>query len=227
MNNNITFGKKHSKQNKNNKELLEKIGELYFKNNNINLSYRHSDKYIKFTWLINDLKDAYLNIISIIINIILGFIIFFWIPKTFLFIILFAFLIFLILALEFSIFVPAYSRKTPLETIKLHYRLIALKLIAILKFHLHHLLCNADGSVKKFTLNVSAVFFCNQLGSKIGSYFGIDPEIVQLIILYFTNNELDNFCSIIPTEIDDIKLRSQLLNLKEEMLKIAKNNHKK
>ena len=202
-------------------ELLEKIGELYFRSNGIELKCR-SSQFIKLIWFFTDCKFAFFNPISIFLNIVfVSAFIYFYRQNVFYNVISLVIAIFL-LVFEAGIFVPAYFRKTSAELIKLHYRLIGMNLIRILKPSLHNFLCNGDGTVKDFAAEVIVVMFSNYLGNVICSTFGITIEIIQLIILYLTNQGLKDFCSIIPTPIANAELEWKLQMLKDEMRTIEK-----
>lgn len=209
----------------NSKELLEKIGELYFRSNGVELKYR-SPRFIKLIGFFDGLISAFFNPISIIVNVLSVAIFFIFINKTLFAVILFLIIFAFVLILEGGIFVPAYCRKTSADIVKRHCRLVASHLINILQVRLHDLLCNRDGTVKDFVPEIIAPVFCNKLGTLICSQFGITSEIIQLIILFLANRELKNFCSIIPSSMGDDEFKAKLQMLKEEMKMIEKNHNR-
>lgn len=212
--------------NKDNRLLLEKIGELYFQANNITLICHNSDRIVKAKWFLFDLGIILLNPISIILNTTV-IILFMLIPKTHGTILAFIGMLGLLLFLEYMFIVPVYNRKTKIQEIKYYYRLIAKKLIDILQPYLHKLLCNKDGTVKDIA-STTANIVSECLGALSNSSYGITPDIIKHIILYLTNQGLKTFCSIVPPKIEEVVVSTQLLNLQEQMknieIEINRNN---
>ena len=67
--------------NKDNRVLLEKIGELYFQANNITLICHDSDRIVKAKWFLFDWGITLLNPISILLNVSV-ILLFIFTPKT-------------------------------------------------------------------------------------------------------------------------------------------------
>lgn len=198
-------------------ELLIKIGELYFNNNNLILKHK-SSTFFTLTCFISDILTTTFNPIVLLINILIVFFIFLFHSTLQSYFIIIIISIFFIFTLEMGICIPAYCRRSPLQRIQLYYQIVAAQLVAFISPFLYRFICNNDGTVKDFTNSVAIAFITTKIGTILATSFHVDETLLQLIITYLTSKGLSKYCSTPLAEPSLNIVEYQMNDLKKQMI---------